>query len=162
MQEETMSPSHHGEAGGPYLRLLGMAALSFGAMYGLMYAMVDRIDNVYHSLNQVYMAGLMTAPMVVNELLLMRTMYRDRRRNAVIMVATLLAGVGMWVMIRQQAGISDRQFLRSMIPHHAGAILMCQEAPIGDPEILGLCGDIIAGQQSEIDLMRRKLQSLRQ
>jgi uncharacterized protein (DUF305 family) len=38
---------------------------------------------------------------------------------------------------------------------------MCQEAPIRDPEILGLCGDIIASQQSEIDLMRRKLQALR-
>jgi hypothetical protein len=34
-------------------------------MYILMYAMVDRFGNVYSSLNQLYMAGLMTVPMIV-------------------------------------------------------------------------------------------------
>lgn len=42
-----------------------MAALSFAAMYTLMYAMVDVIGNVFNSVNQVYMAGLMTAPMII-------------------------------------------------------------------------------------------------
>jgi uncharacterized protein (DUF305 family) len=63
------------------------------------------------------------------------------------------------VLIRQQAAISDRQFLRSMIPHHAGAILMCEEAPIRDPEVKALCQGIIASQQSEIAWMRAKLTS---
>jgi hypothetical protein len=30
-------------------------------MYVLMYAMVNRLDNVYSNLNQAYMAGLMAA-----------------------------------------------------------------------------------------------------
>lgn len=34
--------SGHG-SGGPYARLAAMAALSFAAMYGLMYAMVDSV-----------------------------------------------------------------------------------------------------------------------
>ena len=48
-----------------------MAALSFVAMYVLMYAMVDRVANVHPNLNQLYMAALMTAPMIVLELVLM-------------------------------------------------------------------------------------------
>jgi len=47
--------------------------------------------------------------------------------------------------------------LRSMIPHHAGAILMCEQAPIRDAEIRKLCETIISGQQAEIDQMKRKL-----
>src|SRR5438094_8837692 len=41
----------------------------------LMYAMVNRFANVYSNLNQFYMAGLMTAPVVVIELALMGSMY---------------------------------------------------------------------------------------
>ena len=54
----------------PYGRLLIMALLSFVSMYVLMYAMVNAFANVFSSLNQFYMAGLMTAPMVIIELLL--------------------------------------------------------------------------------------------
>jgi hypothetical protein len=54
-----------------YGRLLAMTAMMFIAMYILMYAMVDTFGNVYNNLNQIYMAGLMTAPMIVIELALM-------------------------------------------------------------------------------------------
>jgi uncharacterized protein (DUF305 family) len=63
-------------------------------------------------------------------------------------------------LIRQQTLVSDRQFLRSMIPHHAGAILMCRQAPIADPEIQRLCTTIISSQQAEIDQMKAKLREL--
>jgi uncharacterized protein YcnI len=46
-----------------------------------------------------------------------------------------------FLFMRQQSAISDRQFLRSMIPHHSGAILMCEEAPIRDPRIKDLCNE---------------------
>jgi uncharacterized protein (DUF305 family) len=64
------------------------------------------------------------------------------------------------MLIRQQTAISDKQFLRSMIPHHAGAILMCERASIQDSEIKELCKSIIASQQAEIDQMRAKLNEL--
>jgi uncharacterized protein (DUF305 family) len=57
------------------------------------------------------------------------------------------------MFIRQQTAISDQQFLRSMIPHHAGAILMCEQAQIIDPQIEKLCGAIISSQQAEIQQM---------
>ena len=138
----------------PYRRLLVMVALSFIAMYGLMYAMVNALDNVYMNLNQVYMAGLMAARMALIELGLMGAMYKNKHLNVAIAVISVLALLLFWLLIRQQGTIGDRQFLRSMIPHHAGAILMCREAEIADSEIKKLCEAIISSQQSEIDQMR--------
>src|SRR6266496_3408587 len=139
-----------------YRPLLIMTILSFASMYVLMYAMVNTFGNVYNSANQVYMAGLMTAPMIVIELLVMRGMYGDKRRNVLIISAAVVAGVVFFAFIRLQTGVSDRQFLRSMIPHHAGAILMCEQAPLQDPEIKTPCSNIIKGQQAEIDQMKAK------
>jgi peptidoglycan/LPS O-acetylase OafA/YrhL len=150
----------HGQGEHPYRGLLVMAVLSFLSMYILMYAMVDVIGNVYPSLNQFYMAALMTAPMMVIELALMGAMYRNRKWNAVFMAASVAAGLIAFFLIRQQAAISDREFLRSMIPHHAGAILMCNQADLHDPQIQELCRGIVAGQQAEIDLMKAKLAEL--
>jgi len=140
-----------------YSRLVAMTALSFASMYVLMYAMVDAASSVYNNVNQVYMAGLMTAPMVVIELLLMSGMYQNKRLNAGIIVASVAAGLVLFLLIRQQTAIGDTQFLRSMIPHHSSAILMCERSPITDPRIRELCKNIIAGQQAEIDQMKSML-----
>jgi hypothetical protein len=140
-----------------YLRLAVMAVLSFAAMYVLMYAMVDRFAHVHANLNQAYMAGLMAAPMVAIELVLMSAMYPDRRLNAAALALSGVVFVAAWFGIREQAAIGDAEFLRSMIPHHSGAILMCQKAQISDGEIRALCGNIIAGQQAEIDQMEAML-----
>jgi uncharacterized protein (DUF305 family) len=136
-----------------YIYLAIMTALMFIAMYILMYAMVDRFENVFPNINQFYMAGLMTAPMVLIELAIMRAMYENRMANIVIIVVSVIALVGFWVGIRQQIAVTDEQFLKSMIPHHAGALLMCGKAPIQDSEIQSLCREIIRGQQSEIEPM---------
>jgi uncharacterized protein (DUF305 family) len=40
-----------------------------------------------------------------------------------------------------------------MVPHHSGAILMCQEADLTDPELIGLCRQIIEAQRAEIEQM---------
>jgi uncharacterized protein (DUF305 family) len=47
-----------------------------------------------------------------------------------------------------------------MIPHHAGVILMCEEASLEDAEIEKLCKDIKSSQQTEIDQMKEILQRL--
>ncbi len=144
-----------------YARLALMTAFSFVSMYVLMYSMTNTGRDIYNSLNQLYMAGLMTAPMVVIEMLLMSGMYQNKRLNAVVMAVSVLAGVVFFTFIRQQVAISDQQFLRSMIPHHSGAILMCEGASLDDRRIKDLCKTIIAGQQAEIDQMRAMLDETR-
>lgn len=148
-----MKPRH-------YVYLAVMTVLMFIAMYVLMYAMVNRFENVFPNVNQFYMAGLMTAPMVLIELAIMRAMYENRATNVAIVVISLVALVGFWVGIRQQIAVADAQFLKSMIPHHAGAILMCEQASIRDSEIKSLCSEIIRSQQSEIAQMKKILSRL--
>lgn len=143
-----------------YARLAAMTVLSFISMYILMYAMVDQFSNVYPNINQFYMAGLMTAPMVVIEVLLMGAMYENRAANWTILLGSILAGAMFFSLIRTQTAVTDRQFLKSMIPHHAGAVLMCENAPIDDAGIKEFCRKIIAGQQAEIDEMKAKLRVL--
>lgn len=161
-----MGPPAHSDKDGhtgtmnPYALLAVMAGLHFVAMYGLMYAMVDTWGNVFNNLNQVYMAAMMTAPMVALEILLMRQMYPRMRVNIAVVATSAAVLVLFFTFTRLQAGIGNEQFLRSMIPHHAGAILMCGEATISDPEIATLCQSIIAGQQAEIDQMKAILTGL--
>lgn len=137
-----------------YRRLAVMIVLSFISMYSLMYAMVNKLENVYSNFNQFYMAGLMTAPMVVIELAVMGAMYKNKKLNALLILLVGIAGIAFFVLIRQQTAISDKQFLKSMIPHHGAAILMCEQASIQDPEIKALCKNIVSSQQSEIDQMK--------
>ena len=147
-----------------YARLGIMSALSFVAMYFLMYAMVDVLDNVVMNFNQVYMAGLMAAPMILIELVLMSGMYKNKRLNAVIAGAAVLAAIVFFMLIRRQTAIGDRQFLRSMIPHHGGAILMCQQASLSDARIKQLCEapeGIIASQRKEIEQMKAMLRTVK-
>src|SRR5437867_621216 len=78
--------STHGTRG-DYLRFLLMIALSFVAMFFLMYAMIDRADNLFVNWNQVYMAGMMVGAMVILEIGLMFTMYPNRTLNLTILAA---------------------------------------------------------------------------
>lgn len=150
----------HGTKKNHYLRLLVMTVISFIAMYVLMYAMVDRFANVHPSFNQFYMAGLMAASMVAIELVVMGGMYPNKKLNLLLIVASLGALALFWILIRQQIAIGDRQFVKSMIPHHSGALLMCRQATLTDPELVRLCDGIVRGQQQEIDQMNAILRRL--
>lgn len=137
-----------------------MFVLHLIAMYVLMYAMVDTFAHALPNHNQFYMAALMAAPMVILELLIMGSMYPSKKVNAGIIIIGVVVLACSFLFIREQVAIGDEQFLRSMIPHHAGAILMCDKATLHDPQIQELCSNIISGQQSEIEWMEQKLESL--
>lgn len=146
-------PAHNNH----YKKLLVMAGLSLISMYVLMYAMVDILGNVIPNINQFYMAGLMTMPMIIIELVLMGSMYMNKKLNTLIIAISSVLLITFFLLIRQQSFVSDRQFLKSMIPHHASAILMCEKTNLQDPENIALCEAIVSGQQEEIDLMKAKL-----
>ena len=145
-----------------YWHLLIMIALSYVAMFIFMYAMVDRFANVYPNLNQAYMAGLMAAPMVLIELAVMRAMYTNATLNWTFGIASLVALALFFAGIRMQTGIGDVQFVKSMIPHHSGAILMCNRAKLTDGELKKVCGEIIDSQQREIEQMKAILARMNQ
>lgn len=156
-----MSDHHHAEmTKGSYWRFGVELAIDFVIMYLVMYTMIATLGHFSLNLNNVYMTLMMVAPMAVVMLISMRSMFPSRRANRVIVVVALVVfGISFWGM-RSQAAIGDAEFVRSMVPHHSGAILMCREASLTDPELITLCEGIIAGQQSEIDQMQAILERL--
>lgn len=123
-------------------------------MYLVMFAMIDSFNSFYNNLNMLYMTLMMIAPMVVLMILAMPHMFPSRRANSALLIGGAVIFLGSLALIRTQTTIGDRAFLRSMIPHHSGAILMCREASLGDPEIKRLCQGIIRSQRQEIDQMK--------
>ena len=161
-RETDKNTAEHGKMshGGAYKKLFWMMLISFVSMFILMYAMVDQLANVIPNVNQLYMAGLMASPMLIIELLLMGKMYPNKKLNKILMGLGVLMMVLFWSGIRQQTAVGDVQFLKSMIPHHAGAILMVEESNLVDPEVRKLGEEIIKAQEEEIAVMRAKIKEL--
>lgn len=147
--------------GRPYAMLALNLAISLAIMYFVMFAMINSLGELVQNLNFFYMALMMWAPMGSLMLVMMGDMYRNKRLNLVLHAVFALTFVLAFIGIRQQALVGDRQFVRSMIPHHSGAILMCREARIVDPEIKNLCeANIIPSQRQEVEQMKAILARL--
>ncbi len=140
-----------------YRSLAWQTLVSAIIMYLVMFVMIDRLSSFYNNLNMAYMTLMMVAPMVILMIAAMPDMFPNRQRNLVILACSTLAFLGSFALIRTQTTIDDSAFLRSMIPHHSGAILMCEQAKLTDPEVRDLCRGIIAGQKAEIDQMKQIL-----
>ena len=130
-------------------------------MFFLTYVMISSADHFVVNINRIYMALIMAAPMVIVMLLVMRSMFMNKRLNAILLATFGLITILLFILIRTQTPVGDVQFLRSMIPHHSGAILMCEQSTITDPEIIELCDQIVQTQQEEISQMETILQRLR-
>jgi uncharacterized protein (DUF305 family) len=142
----------------PAYRSLALQTIVSGIiMYLVMFVMIDRLSSFYNNLNMFYMTLMMVSPMVVLMVLAMRDMFPSKRLNTLLLLGSTVAFFGSFALIRTQTTIGDTAFLRSMIPHHSGAILMCEQAKLSDPEVRQLCSGIITGQKSEIDQMKQIL-----
>lgn len=129
-------------------------AISLVIMYVVMFAMIYSLGEFIQNINFFYMALMMWAPMGSLMLLTMGSMYGNKRLNVILHVAFGMIFLLSFAGIREQGLVGNNQFLRSMIPHHSGAILMCEKASITDPEIARLCDGIVVGQKAEIAQMK--------
>lgn len=142
----------------PYITLLVSLCVSYIVMFAIMYSRVNALDNVFLSLNQVYMTGLMVSAMLLIMLIVMGSMYKNKKLNYVLLgVGTALVAIFL-TLVRTQAGVGNQQFLRSMIPHHAAAILVCQQSSITKPRIKDLCTEIVQTQKEEIRIMKELME----
>lgn len=127
--------------------------LSLIVMYLVMYTMIDGWRDYRNNINMLYMALTMWAPMGILMIVTMGGMYQDARTNIVLYAVFAVVTLGSFWATRSQAFVDDRQFIQSMVPHHSGAILMCREAKLQDPELVKLCQEISQGQRREIEQM---------
>ena len=135
------------------LNLLLGAAIMYLGMFAMIWSAGEFIQNI----NFVYMALIMWAPMSAVMLWTMRGMYPNRRLNVGLYAVFVVVFAFSLYAMREQVAVDDGQFLRSMIPHHSGAILMCERADLSDADIKSLCDGIVRGQAEEIAQMKAML-----
>jgi uncharacterized protein (DUF305 family) len=157
MPMTNIMPTEKEHSKSAYKKLFGIGVFHFVAMYAVMYTMVDRASDIFLNVNNLYMTGMMLAPMMLVMPLTMAMMYPNKKLNALIIGGSSIVFVTFYIFMRAQTFVGDKEFLKSMIPHHSGAILMCDKAKISDGELKNLCQQIIKGQQSEIDQMKKIL-----
>ncbi len=100
------------------------------------------------------MALVMVSAMGVIMLVSMWGMFKNKRLNVFLLGAFAVGFLAVLTLGRSETFVGDDQFLRSMIPHHSRAILVCQESTLTDPEIIALCEQIVSLQTEEIQQMK--------
>jgi hypothetical protein len=104
------------------------------------------------------MTILMVCPMAIIMLVFMPGMYPNEKANRVIYVTSTVLFVLTFIFLRNQTFISDRQYMKAMIPHHSSAIMTSSRADLKDPRVRLLADIIIKSQREEIQLMKSILQ----
>lgn len=142
----------------PYITLLIALSISYIVMFAIMFSRVNEWSNLFLSLNQVYMTGLMISAMLIIMLVIMGSMFKNKKLNIMLLGLGTALILTFWTLVRTQAGVGNQQFLRSMIPHHAAAILVCQQSSITNPRIKELCTEIVRTQKEEIRIMKELME----
>lgn len=138
-----------------------MIGSSFIAMYITMYLNTYAIDHVYFSMTRFYMTCLGISTMAIIMLLFMLGMYKNKKKNAAILLGSLVLFSSALFLVRiQKPIIGDILWLKGMIPHHSIAILTSERADIKDPEVRKLADDIIEAQKKEIEEMKLMIKRL--
>lgn len=137
-----------------YKKLAIVIVINAVIMFFITYVMIVQLNHFYFNINRVYMALMMVSPMVILMLIVMRSMYTKQPLNYLLIAAFSALFILCFALTRTQTLIGNDELLRSMIPHHSSAILMCQEAALTDPEIIQLCEEIVQSQQEEIAQMK--------
>lgn len=109
----------------------------------------NSIDDIYLSINDVYMVFLMTGWMFFFMGIYSKEFY--------IFTLGLSIAFLSFLGIRYQVFVSEKQYLRGMIPHHSMAILMSKQMQKKENSIPGLLAGIIETQEKEIAFMKSRI-----
>lgn len=137
-----------------------MLLVSYAVMYAIMYLDDDEIDHVYLNMTRFYMTLIMISAMALIMLGMMRMMYQNKKLNMIIAISSVAVFVSALAGVRTQAGISDVQYMKGMIPHHSIAIMTSKHADIKDPQVKKLSQEIISSQEKEIAEMKTILERM--
>ncbi|MBB1328723.1 DUF305 domain-containing protein [Pseudoalteromonas sp. SR43-7] len=139
-----------------------MIATSTITMFVLMYLNTYQLSHVYFSETRTYMALYMGATMAVIMLLFMLNMYKDKKKNITVLIASVAVFAGSLFLVRSQVTVDDSSWMSAMIPHHSIAILTSDRAKIKDKRVQKLATNIIEAQEREIKEMQWLLKDIEQ
>ncbi|MFJ5958194.1 MULTISPECIES: DUF305 domain-containing protein [Paenarthrobacter] len=141
-----------------YLKFALILLISLALMWVLSMSMIRSIDHFYFNLSNFWMALLMVSAMAVVMIIGMWSMFKNRKANIAMLIGFAVLFVAVFALGRTETFVGNEQFLKSMIPHHSRALLVCEESNITDPEIITLCDSIVKSQQEEITQMKAILE----
>jgi hypothetical protein len=127
-----------------------LIACILSGMASTMNMWIDKWDDFYFSLNDLYMTGLMTGWMFFFMGILQLEKYT-------ILFGLIVTTISFY-FIRKQSFVTEIEYLRGMIPHHSMAILMSKRLKEKTHTIQHLLDQIIETQQKEIILMKSYLE----
>lgn len=127
-----------------------------------MYLNTYQLSHVYFSETRTYMALYMGATMAVIMLLFMLNMYKDKKKNITVLIASVAVFAGSLFLVRSQVTVDDSSWMSAMIPHHSIAILTSDRAKIKDKRVQKLATNIIEAQEREIKEMQWLLKDIEQ
>lgn len=140
-----------------YIRFGLVLVISLAVMFVLTMSQIRRWSDFYLNLSNFYMSVIMVAVMGVIMMGVMHQMFTDRRLNIALYAVLGALFVGGFAAVRTEPFVGNEAFLKSMIPHHSRAVVVCQESNITDPEIVRLCDQIVRSQEEEITQMKKIL-----
>lgn len=126
-----------------------LIACILSGMASTMNNWIDKWNDFYFSLNDLYMTGLMTGWMFF----FMGILQFDKN---MLLFGLILTSISFY-FIRNQTFITEIEYLRGMIPHHSMAILMSKKLKDKPHTIQHLLDQIIQTQEKEIILMKSYL-----
>lgn len=139
-----MAPNH--SAYKHYVIMFAIMIIS--SLLSTMNIWADKYDDMRFSINDLYMALLMTGWMF----LFMGLVYTE---FYIILIGGLLVALSIWC-IRTQYLVSETQYLYGMIPHHSMAVHMSRKLlEKGTTTIQPFIQNIIKTQENEINFMKQ-------
>lgn len=145
-----------------YTKFFAMIATSTLVMLGLMYLNTYALDHVFFSETRTYMAIYMGAAMSVVMMTFMLGMYKNKKKNILIYLGSVIIFLGALFLVRSQTTVEDSSWMSAMIPHHSIAILTSERANIDDVRVRELADEIIKAQRREIKEMQWLLEDIAQ
>ena len=110
----------------------------------------NRLNDVRLSVNDFYMVFLMIGWMI-----LFMGIFDKHSKQIIIGLSIVVI---LFISIRKQLFVSEKQFIKGMIPHHSMAVLMSKrrkEKGVKNPELEQLINNIIKTQEEEINILKR-------
>lgn len=137
-----------------------MLLCSAVSMYITMYFHTYEWSHVFFSWTRMYMTFIGISGMAIIMFLFMRKMYKNKKKNTLIIVGSLALMICSTILVRKQIPIDEVKWMKAMIPHHSIAILTSKNAAIKDAEVKKLAEDIIETQEREIAEMKEIIKRL--
>lgn len=121
--------------------------------------LINSRDNITANLNKFYSSLFMVFVMGVIEIGIILMQSGFSSFEFIFFVIFVFLSIIMGIIIREQVGINEDQFMLSMIEHHAMALQMVEKTKdtYKDIRVVKLGDDISSSQKEEIKLMKKLL-----